>query len=39
MACDFITAGRALNCKDSVGGLKNVYFIKSGRKRVDSYRR
>ena len=29
MACDFITAGRALNCKDSVGGLKNVYFIKS----------
>ena len=30
MACTtFISDGRALNCKDSVGGLKNVYFIKS----------
>jgi len=26
MACTFITDGRALNCKDSVGGLKAVYF-------------
>jgi len=26
MACD-ITTGRALPCKDSVGGLKSVYFI------------
>ena len=26
MACDFITDGRALNCKNSVGGLKAVYF-------------
>ena len=26
MACD-ISAGRTLPCKDSVGGLKNVYFI------------
>lgn len=26
MACDFIDDGRALNCKDSVGGLKAVYF-------------
>ena len=26
MACD-ISAGRALPCKDSVGGLKSVYFI------------
>jgi len=28
MACStFISAGRALNCKDSVGGLKHVYFL------------
>jgi hypothetical protein len=27
MSCSFITAGRDLQCKDSVGGLKNVYFI------------
>jgi hypothetical protein len=26
MACTFIADGRALNCKDSVGGLKAVYF-------------
>ena len=26
MACD-ITDGRVLPCKDTVGGLKNVYFI------------
>lgn len=26
MSCD-ISAGRSLPCKDSVGGLKNVYFI------------
>ena len=26
MACTFIDDGRALNCKDSVGGLKAVYF-------------
>ena len=26
MACTFISDGRALNCKDSVGGLKAVYF-------------
>ena len=26
MACDFIDDGRALNCKNSVGGLKAVYF-------------
>jgi len=29
MACTFIDDGRPLNCKDSVGGLKNVYFMKS----------
>ena len=29
MACD-ISAGRALPCKDSVGGLKNVYFANYG---------
>lgn len=27
MSCDFISAARPLPCKDSVGGLKNVYFI------------
>ena len=27
MACTFISDGRALNCKDSVGGLKAVYFV------------
>jgi len=26
MACNFIEDGRALNCKNSVGGLKAVYF-------------
>jgi hypothetical protein len=30
MACDFITAGKDLPCKDSVGGLKNVYFAQYG---------
>ena len=29
MACDFISAGRALSCKDASGGLKNVYFSDS----------
>ena len=30
MACSsFIDAGRALPCKDSVGGLKNVYFLEN----------
>lgn len=30
MACStFIDNGRALNCKDSVGGLKNVYFLEN----------
>ena len=29
MPCTFIDDGRPLNCKDSVGGLKNVYFMKS----------
>ncbi len=29
MACDFITTGRALSCKDASGGLKNVYFSNS----------
>ena len=28
MSCNFITAGRQLGCKDSVSGLKNVFFIK-----------
>ena len=27
MACTFITTGRTLGCKDSVSGLKAVYFI------------
>ena len=27
MACDFITTGRALACKDSVGGIKAVIFV------------
>ena len=27
MACTFITNGRPLDCKDSVGGLKAVYFV------------
>lgn len=27
MACNFITAGRALACKDSVGGIKAVIFV------------
>ena len=27
MACDFITTGRAEPCKDSVGGIKAVYFV------------
>ena len=26
MACDFITTGRAEPCKDSVGGVRAVYF-------------
>ena len=30
MACDFITTGRAEPCKDSVGGLKAVYFVDFG---------
>ena len=29
MPCTFIDDGRPLNCKDSVGGLKHVYFMKS----------
>ena len=29
MSCAFIDDGRPLNCKNNVGGLKNVYFIKS----------
>ena len=27
MACNFISAGRALACKDSVGGIKAVIFV------------
>jgi hypothetical protein len=27
MACNFITTGRALACKDSVGGIKAVIFV------------
>jgi len=27
MACDFITQGRGLGCKDSVGGIKAVIFV------------
>ena len=27
MACTFIENGRPLDCKDSVGGLKAVYFV------------
>jgi len=27
MACDFISTGRALACKDSVGGIKAVIFV------------
>ena len=30
MACDFITAGRLEPCKDSVGGINAVYFVKFG---------
>jgi len=30
MACDFITTGRLEPCKDSVGGLKAVYFVDFG---------
>jgi hypothetical protein len=30
MACDFITTGREEPCKDSVGGLKAVYFVDFG---------
>ena len=30
MACDFISANRDLACKDSVGGLKNIYFAEYG---------
>jgi len=29
MACDFITTGRALPCKDGFGGLRAVYFVGS----------
>ena len=31
MACTFLTDGRPLNCKNSAGGLKTVYFIRSTR--------
>ena len=27
MACDFLTVGRIEPCKDSVGGIKNIYFV------------
>jgi len=30
MACDLLTAGRVEPCKDSVGGLKNLYFVNYG---------
>ena len=30
MACDFITTGRTEPCRDSVGGIKEVYFVKFG---------
>lgn len=30
MACDFLTLGRVEPCKDSVGGIKNVYFVEYG---------
>ncbi len=30
MACDTLTSGRVESCKDSVGGLNNVYFITYG---------
>lgn len=30
MSCEFITKGRLEPCKDSVGGLKSVYFVKFG---------
>ena len=30
MACDFLTLGRIEPCKDSVGGIKNVYFVDYG---------
>ena len=26
MACDFLTQGRAAQCKDQAGGFKNIYF-------------
>ena len=29
MACD-LSAGRLVPCKDSVGGIKNVYFVDYG---------
>ena len=30
MACTtFLTDGRPLNCKDSAGGLRTVYFVRS----------
>lgn len=28
MSCSFITSGRNLGCKDSVSGLKAIYFVK-----------
>ena len=34
MACTFIDDGRPLNCKDSVGGLKAVYFDNSTKQQI-----
>ena len=30
MACDNLTLGRIEPCKDSVGGIKNIYFVNYG---------
>ena len=36
MACN-ITAGRALDCKDAVGGIKNIYVSTGGQIDTDNY--
>jgi hypothetical protein len=36
MACD-LTLGRLEPCKDSVGGIKNIYFVDFGKLGVVSY--
>lgn len=36
MACN-ITAGRALDCKDAIGGIKNIYVSTGGQIDTDNY--